>query len=162
MAQNIPVFAPAGITQPTNQDWTDYQDAVNAYYQTVSQQILAIQPNAQLEAAPAAFTANPTTATGRLDAAVQTTAWLYRLQAQITPAAAPLPGPAPADISMDQLLQMTIQILQQQVQLQAQALALPPPPFLVSKLHFPPNSWEPLQSPEPSWLAVRTIFISIP
>ena len=73
----IPFFAPADLAHTTVLEWITFRDDVDVYYLYINPAILALDPNAQLEATPATFVANPNAATVRLAAASATTAWLY-------------------------------------------------------------------------------------
>ena len=81
-ALQIPTFTPASLSSISRQEWTDYENLVNAYHTQVDADITALDPNAQVEGPPQAFLDQPNAPTGRLNAATQVTAWLYRLQAQ--------------------------------------------------------------------------------
>ena len=71
-----PQITLANVTQPTNQEWNNDWDAVNAHITTT-------QPNTVVEQTPAALVPNPTKT-------------MSHLQAQATPAAVPKPTVAPA------------------------------------------------------------------
>ncbi len=135
MAAPVPVFTPNDITHITNQEWETYRNNVDAFHTQVQNDITTLDATAVLEPTPAVFTANPTNATGRLNAAMQASLWLYRLQAQhnglqvaaaVANAAAGQPAappPAAGGVNMNLLLQMMAQMQQQQ----AHAQAGPPP-----------------------------------
>lgn len=133
MANPVPLFTPAIITQPTDEEWTVYRHDVNVFYAQITQQINTKNPEHQIEAAPMLFTENPTTTMGRLDAARQTTAWLYRLHALAAPE-------APPEVTIDQLLQ--VMVLQVQALTMTQAMAAPPSPPaspIQSEVPYPPK-----------------------
>jgi hypothetical protein len=72
----IPVLNTANVAQLTNGEWTAYLADVTAFEGAEEACLLAANPQGVFPAQPAALTANPSTPTTRLHAAMLVTAWL--------------------------------------------------------------------------------------